>query len=81
MSDGLEAIMKNTSKSRETPNSRDIAARSIQTSRIPLAPAAWRPILTDWGTGAIIPVMTIVLGSLREIWGGSQQRFCRLRYP
>ncbi|MBY0215483.1 ABC transporter permease [Paenibacillus illinoisensis] len=56
--------MKNTSNSRETPNGRDIAARSIQTSRKPLAPAAWRPILTDWGTGAIIPAMTIVLWQL-----------------
>lgn len=69
MSDGVEAIIKSTSKSRETPNSRDIVARSIQASRKPLAPAAWRPILTDWGTGAIIPVMTIVLWQLAGSMG------------
>lgn len=59
MSDGVEAIIKNTTRVRETLDSSGTAPISVKTSRQP-----WGPILSDWGMGALIPAVTLVLWQL-----------------
>lgn len=59
MSDGVEAIIKNTTRARETLDSSSTAPISVKTSRQP-----WGAILSDWGMGALIPAVTIVLWQL-----------------
>lgn len=59
MSDGVEAIIKNTTRARETLDSSSTAPISVKTSRQP-----WGSILSDWGMGALIPAVTIVLWQL-----------------
>lgn len=64
MSDGVEAILKNTKRARETLDSGVTAPKSIKTSKKLVAPTAWRPLLSDLGMGSIIPVVTLVLWQL-----------------
>ncbi|AIQ26105.1 ABC transporter permease [Paenibacillus sp. FSL E2-8871] len=64
MSDGAEAILNNTTRARESLDSSDIAPLSTKTLEKSAVPIAWKSLLSDWGTGAIIPVVTIVLWQL-----------------
>ncbi|KAA1188709.1 ABC transporter permease [Paenibacillus sp. B2(2019)] len=64
MSDGAEAILNNTTRARESLDSSDIAPLSTKTLEKSAVPIAWKFLLSDWGTGAIIPVVTIVLWQL-----------------
>ncbi|MEK4353284.1 ABC transporter permease [Paenibacillus sp. FSL R5-0475] len=64
MSDGAEAILNNTTRARESLDSSDIAPLSTKTLEKPAVPIAWKSLLSDWGTGAIIPVVTIVIWQL-----------------
>ncbi|MEK5435327.1 MULTISPECIES: ABC transporter permease [Paenibacillus] len=64
MSDGAEAILNNTTRARESLDSSDIAPLSTKTLEKSVVPIAWKSLLSDWGTGAIIPVVTIVLWQL-----------------
>lgn len=59
MSDGVEALIKNTTRAREALDSREPAPISIENQRKP-----WRPVLSDWGIGALIPAVTLVLWQL-----------------
>ncbi|MEK4239643.1 ABC transporter permease [Paenibacillus sp. FSL H7-0714] len=64
MSDGAEAILNNTTRARESLDSSDIAPLSTKKLEKSAVPIAWKSLLSDWGTGAIIPVITIVLWQL-----------------
>ncbi|MEK4345776.1 ABC transporter permease [Paenibacillus sp. FSL P4-0184] len=64
MSDGAEAILNNTTRARDSLDSSDIAPLSTKTLEKSAVPIAWKSLLSDWGTGAIIPVVTIVLWQL-----------------
>ncbi|WP_081393154.1 ABC transporter permease [Paenibacillus odorifer] len=64
MSDGAEAILNNTTRARESLDSSDIAPLSTKKLEKSAVPIAWKSLLSDWGTGAIIPVVTIVLWQL-----------------
>ncbi|MBY3623156.1 ABC transporter permease [Acinetobacter sp. CUI P1] len=64
MSDGVEAILKNATRARESLDSSDTAPLSTKKSERSTVPIAWKSLLSDWGTGAIIPVVTIVLWQL-----------------
>ncbi|WP_081389939.1 ABC transporter permease [Paenibacillus odorifer] len=64
MSDGVEAILKNATRARESLDSSDTAPLSTKKSERSAVPIAWKSLLSDWGTGAIIPVVTIVLWQL-----------------
>lgn len=64
MSDGIEAILNNTTRARESLDSSDSAPLPIKKSEKSAAPIAWKSLLSDWGTGAIIPVVTIILWQL-----------------
>lgn len=59
MSDGVEALIKNTTRAREALDSREPAPISIETQRKP-----WGPVLSDWGIGALIPAVTLALWQL-----------------
>lgn len=59
MSDGVEAIIKNTTRAREALDSSGTAPISVKSSRQP-----WGVILSDWGMGALIPAVTLVLWQL-----------------
>jgi len=64
VSDGVEAILKNATRARESLDSSDTAPLSTKKSERSTVPIAWKSLLSDWGTGAIIPVVTIVLWQL-----------------
>lgn len=64
MSDGVEVILKNTTRARESLDSSDSAPLPIKKSEKSAAPLAWKSLLSDWGTGAIIPAVTIILWQL-----------------
>ncbi|WP_339798676.1 ABC transporter permease [Paenibacillus sp. FSL R5-0744] len=64
MSDGAEAILNNTTRARESLDSSDIAPLSTKKLEKSAVPIAWKSLLSDWGTGAIIPVVTIVIWQL-----------------
>ncbi|MGE7615681.1 ABC transporter permease [Paenibacillus sp. NPDC101420] len=64
MSDGAEAILNNTTRARESLDSSDIAPLSTKKLEKSAVPIVWKSLLSDWGTGAIIPVVTIVLWQL-----------------
>lgn len=64
MSDGVEAIIKNTKRARETLDSSGTAPLSKKTPKKPAIQVAWKTLLSDWGMGAIIPVVTLVLWQL-----------------
>lgn len=75
MSDGAEAILNNTTRARESQDSSDIAPLSTKTLENSAVPIAWKSLLSDWGTGAIIPVVTIVLWQLAGSTGVISAQF------
>lgn len=80
MSDGVEAIIKNTKRARETLDSSGTAPLSKKTPKKPAIQVAWKTLLSDWGMGAIIPVVTLVLWQLAGSTGLVSATFCRLRF-
>ncbi|OMD38456.1 ABC transporter permease [Paenibacillus odorifer] len=57
-------MLKNATRARESLDSSDTAPLSTKKSERSAVPIAWKSLLSDWGTGAIIPVVTIVLWQL-----------------
>jgi sulfonate transport system permease protein len=75
MSDGVEAILKNTTRARESLDSSDIAPLSTKKLEKSAVSIAWKSLLSDWGTGAIIPVVTLILWQLAGSTGMISAQF------
>ncbi|MEK3985018.1 ABC transporter permease [Paenibacillus sp. FSL K6-3166] len=75
MSDGVEAILKNTTRARESLDSSDIAPISTKKLEKSAVSIAWKSLLSDWGTGAIIPVVTLILWQLAGSTGMISAQF------
>jgi sulfonate transport system permease protein len=69
MSDGVEAIIKNAKGVREARDNSGKAPLITQKVKRTATPAVWKPLLSDIGTGAIIPVSTIALWQLASSSG------------
>lgn len=75
MSDGVEAIIKHAKSVREVRDNSGRAPLSIKTAKKIRSRAAWNPIISDLGIGALIPVVTVVLWQLAGSTGMISREF------